>query len=61
MDLKKFKDIRKLRKLTLKELSSKTNISRLTLSQLERGIGNIKIKNIEAVAEVLNVRIEIIF
>lgn len=60
MELNKLKDIRKGRKITLKELSLMTKIGRGTLSRIESGIANPTHNNLEAIAKALGVRIEIL-
>lgn len=60
MDLNRFKEIRKMQKITLKELSARTTISRATLGRIEKGHANPTHNNLEAIAVALGVRIEIL-
>lgn len=58
---KKIKKLRTNRKLTLKELSEKTNFSIGFLSQLERGLTTIAIDSLEKIADELGVNLEYFF
>jgi len=60
MNLNRFKEVRKMKKITLKALAFETKIGRDTLSRIERGEGNPTYNNIEAIAHALGVRIEIL-
>lgn len=51
----RIKELRIKKKLTLKELSEKTNLSIGFLSQLERGLTTIAIDSLENIAEILGV------
>lgn len=54
---KKIKDLRTSQNLTLKDLSTKTNLSIGFLSQLERGLTTIAIDSLSNIAEVLQVNL----
>ena len=60
MDLNKLKDIRRMKKMSIKDLSMETKISRATLGRIERGVANPTHNNLEAIAVALGVRIEIL-
>ena len=57
MELTKLKEIRKMRKMSIKELSAITGIHRDRISFIERGIVNPSFKTVEAMAEALGVKI----
>ncbi|CAM2758860.1 XRE family transcriptional regulator [Hathewaya histolytica] len=57
----KIKELRNSRKLTLKELSSQTDLSIGFLSQLERGLTTIAIDSLEKIASVLGVDLSYFF
>ena len=46
-------------KLSQKELAAKTNLSVLTIGQIERGNANVSIKNLSAIAAALNCQLTI--
>lgn len=54
----KIKEIRNEKKITLKQLSEKTNLSVGFLSQLERGLSNIAIDSLQKIATAFNVSIQ---
>lgn len=58
---KKIKELRTNRKLTLKDVSEKTNLSIGFLSQLERGLTSIATDSLEKIAEVLGVELSYFF
>lgn len=60
MDIKKIRAIRKMRKVKLKELSTRTGISTVTLSRIERGLTSPTVFSVMKIARVLEFRIEII-
>ena len=55
------KDLRKKREMTLKDLSSSSNLSVGFLSQLERGMTSIAIDSLEIIAHSLGVELEFFF
>ena len=57
MYLRKLKEIRKMRKLSIKEVSESTGINRQRISYIERGIVNPSWKTVEAISEALNAQI----
>lgn len=57
----KIKVLRSQRKMTLKELSEKTNLSIGFLSQLERGLTSIATDTLATIAEVFNVELSFFF
>lgn len=59
MDLKALKDIRKMRKLSIKELSKQTGINDDRISLIERGLVNPSFETVERIAEGLNCKIVI--
>jgi transcriptional regulator with XRE-family HTH domain len=58
---KKIKELRSVKKLTLKDLSSKTGLSTGFLSQLERGLSTIAIDSLEIIAKELDVDLSYFF
>ncbi len=58
---KKIKRLRTRNKITLKELSSKSNLSVGFLSQLERGLTSIAIDTLENIADIFNVEMSYFF
>lgn len=60
MDLKKIKDIRKMRKVKLKELAKETGISSVSLSRIERGLASPSVATVMKIAKFLEFKIEII-
>ncbi|GAA0748246.1 XRE family transcriptional regulator [Clostridium oceanicum] len=58
---KKVKSLRNDKKLTLKELSEKTNLSTGFLSQLERGLTTVAIDSLSKIAEALDVDLTYFF
>lgn len=58
---KKIKELRTNKKLTLKDMSEKTNLSIGFLSQLERGLTSVAIDSLEKIAEVLEVDLHYFF
>ncbi len=58
---KRAKQLRQEKKITLKELSEKTNLSVGYLSQFERGINTIAIDSLAKIAEVYNVSLSYFF
>ena len=60
MDLKKLKDIRKMRGFTIEYLAKRVGVNRDTISDIEKGKANPTYNNLEAIAEALEVRIEIL-
>lgn len=60
MDLKKLRDIRKMRGLTIGELAKKVGVNRDTISDIEKGKANPTYNNLESIADALNVTIEIL-
>lgn len=61
MDLEKLREIRKIKKISIKELSKKTGINRDRISLIERNKVNPSLKTVEAIAEAIGVKIEIIY
>lgn len=57
----KIKELRNSRKMTLKELSEKSELSVGFLSQLERGLTTIAIDSLENIAEILGVHLSYFF
>ena len=53
--------IRKEKKVTLKELSAKTNLSTGYLSQLERGMTSVAVESLQSIAKVLEVDLDTFF
>ena len=53
--------IRKMRHLTLQELSEKCNISKTTINNIENGKVSPRLDQLEAIAKALNVRITDLF
>lgn len=60
MDLSKLREIRKMRKISIKELSKKTGINRDRISLIERNKVNPSFKTVEAIAEAIGVEIVIV-
>lgn len=58
---KKIKKLRTNKKLTLKELSEKTNLSIGFLSQLERGLTTVAIDSLTKIAKELDVSLTYFF
>lgn len=52
---KKIRKIRKIKGITLKELSEKTNLSTSFISQIERGISDMTITSLKKIADALEV------
>lgn len=59
MDLTKLKEIRKMRKMSIKEISKITGINRQRISYIERGLVNPSWKSVEAITKALNAEINI--
>lgn len=59
MDLKKLREIRKYRKISIKELSKKTGINRDRISLIERGKVNPSFNTVQLIVESLNSEINI--
>ncbi|WP_372711452.1 helix-turn-helix domain-containing protein [Hyphomicrobium sp.] len=57
MDLTKLKEIRKMRKISIKDLSKQTGINRDRISLIERGVVNPSFKTVEAIAEAIGAKI----
>jgi transcriptional regulator with XRE-family HTH domain len=57
MEIKKLKELRRLKKITLKEISKNTGISRNTLSSMERGKGNPSFSTVQSYIEAIGVKI----
>lgn len=51
--------VRLTAKLSQKELAAKTNLSVVTIGQIERGNANVSINNLNAIAEALNCQLKI--
>lgn len=60
MDLKKIREIRKMRCIKQKELAKTVGISAVSLSNIERGKASPTLCTIKKIADALNFRIEII-
>lgn len=52
---KRIKEIRKLKNITLKELSEKTSLSPSFLSQVERGVSSMTITSVKKIADALEI------
>lgn len=57
MEYGKLKELRKFRKITLKELSSQTGIDRNSLSKIENGKGNPTGDTLDKIVDALNIKI----
>ena len=57
----KIKQLRNMKKLTLKELSAKTDLSIGFLSQVERGVTSLAIASLENIAAALDVDLSYFF
>jgi len=57
MDLTKLKEIRKMRKLSIRQLSAITGIHHDRISYIERAKVNPSFKTVEAIAEALGAKI----
>ncbi|MEW5722294.1 MAG: cupin domain-containing protein [Thermodesulfobacteriota bacterium] len=55
------RNVRKLRKISLKQLSTKTDLSTSFLSQLERGMVNVSVDNLRKIAKSLGLRMVDLF
>jgi transcriptional regulator with XRE-family HTH domain len=60
MDLRKLKDIRRIKKISIQDLSKITGISRQTISLIERGQANPTIETLETICKELNVEIKFV-
>ncbi|MCT4620126.1 MAG: XRE family transcriptional regulator [Marinisporobacter sp.] len=58
---KKIKELRSVKKLTLKDLSERTNLSTGFLSQLERGLTTIAVDSLENISKALEVDLSYFF
>jgi transcriptional regulator with XRE-family HTH domain len=59
MELIKLKELRQMRKKSIKQLSAETGINRDRLSRIERGKVNPSWKYVELIAKALNAEIEL--
>ena len=57
MELSQLKDIRRFRKVTIKELSRSTKITRERISLIERGKVNPSFESVQAIASALDAKI----
>jgi transcriptional regulator with XRE-family HTH domain len=60
MNYKILRDIRKMRQISLQEMSKMTSISRNTLSDIENGKCNPTINRVETICKVLDVELKIV-
>jgi len=58
---KKISNIRKLKKMTIKDLSEKSNVTASMLSQLERGLANPSINTLKTIAQALDIQLFTLF
>jgi|SRR6056297_2373879 len=58
---KKIRKLRKSKNITLKELSSKTNLSVSFISQVERGVSSITITSLKKIADALEISMKDLF
>lgn len=54
----RIRDIRKSQKMTIAEMSEKTNINTVSLTYLEKGTNNSRILTLKAVADSLGVEVK---
>ncbi len=57
MDLKKLRDIRRMRKISIKDLSKTTGINRDRISLIERGKVNPSFNTVETIAKAIGAEI----
>jgi len=57
MDLTKLKEIRKMRKISIKQLSAQIGINRDRISLIERGKVNPSFKTVEMIADAIGAKI----
>jgi len=60
MDLKKLKEIRRQKKIKIKELSKTTGISRNLITRIENGKGNPSFANVLQIVEALGLELRIL-
>ena len=53
MELKKLKEVREMRRITLKELSKAVGVNRNRLSRIEQGVVNPSYETVEAIVKEL--------
>lgn len=59
MDLRKLKEVRKMRRIKIKDIAKETGISRNLVSLIENGKGNPSFRNVEKIANTIGLEIMI--